>query len=589
MKNNSWRKAHLPGQLKNSKNASQESSKVRMNDGLCLRFFGVCLLALAVLFGFTVSSFPVAQAQATAPSNLDFGTVVVGSSSSNSASFPNNNRSVVTSTVSIGGANAGEFSASGCNNVSVNPLASCTVNVTFKPTSPGSKTATLNLTYSTAIGVLTSFKVNLTGVGAVPPSPSPSISPVSTVSPSNSEISGLVTLDGAPAPGFMVKLEGRETSQTTTGGDGRYSFKGLPEGAYVVRVPFDNTKYTVVGQNFSNQTMTGTSVENRINFQFNSIAQPTTPPATTSPGGQPSFNPTLTVTPKSGPPGTLVTITGTGWNPKGPDGGQNQVLVTLESSTGSGSGSLSSFSLSKASASLVTLGSFPVNSDGTINAQATLPALVPQNVLVLAKDRNSQNAQAPFAVVGAADVVCPNVPAGSKLRVGTASAQTGPNTFKICVVVTASVNEGVNLTDSLIITLPNGSGVTNSSVSAGTVTVTNNSVDWGGFTLAAGQSANLILTINSPSGSLNGTSLFISGRFNRGQAFQQRIPGLIPLTEIDVPQATAVIPQGAPSTGSGAAATQDNFGYPFLLLAATLLGAFWLIAGWKLIKRGRQR
>jgi hypothetical protein len=131
--------------------------------------------------------------------------------------------------------------------------------------------------------------------------------------------------------------------------------------------------------------------------------------------------------------------------------------------------------------------------------------------------------------------------------------------FLLCVQVAAGTAP-IDLNDTVIINLPSGAVVSQANASLGTVTLNTNTVRWGGFSLAAQQSANLVLSINSPGGSLAGSSIFVSGQFNRSQAFQQRIPGLPGLTEIQPPaqgggtqgeSGPAVIPAAAPATGVG--------------------------------------
>jgi hypothetical protein len=173
---------------------------------------------------------------------------------------------------------------------------------------------------------------------------------------------------------------------------------------------------------------------------------------------------------------------------------------------------------------------------------------------------------APAAPQCPANIVSP--PADNRLRLGTQTVKVSDTSFLLCVQVAAGTAP-VDLNDTVIINLPSGAVVSQANASLGTVTLNTNTVRWGGFSLAAQQSANLVLSINAPGGSLAGSSIFVSGQFNRSQAFQQRIPGLPGLTEIQPPAqgggtqgesgpaaAPAVIPAAAPATGVGAEGPQ---------------------------------
>ncbi len=97
-------------------------------------------------------------------------------------------------------------------------------------------------------------------------------------------------------------------------------------------------------------------------------------------------------------------------------------------------------------------------------------------------------------------------------------------------------------------------------------------------------------------GSLAGSSIFVSGQFNRSQAFQQRIPGLPGLTEIQPPaqgggtqgeSGPAVIPAAAPATGVGAEGPQAA---SILIIALGIIAAGSLgIAGLFLTARAKKR
>jgi hypothetical protein len=146
-------------------------------------------------------------------------------------------------------------------------------------------------------------------------------------------------------------------------------------------------------------------------------------------------------------------------------------------------------------------------------------------------------------------------------------------------LLTVQVGAGdspVDLNDTVIVNLPTGATVTAATSSLGTATVTsNNTVRWGTFSLSPKQSASLVLSIDAPNGNLNGSSLFVSGSFNRSQAFQQRIPGLPGLIDIvpaSAPQGQGGgVPSQAPATGAGQDNTQDT-PVVWLILAALAAG-----------------
>jgi hypothetical protein len=397
------------------------------------------------------------------------------------------------------------------------------------------------------------------------------------VCPANSIIAGTVFLDGQPAAGFTVKLDNQNLSQTT-GADGKYRFTGLGANPYTVRVIYDHTKYEVIGQDFSLQTVSNDSVNDNINFQFKTIATPTPVPTTAVPA---TFNPSLQIDPAAAPPGGSVKITGAGWNPQGPNGVQNQVTVTLENT--SASGQLRGFSLANAPAPVLAV--LHVAKDGTILAVATVPNnLAPQAFLAVGTDLNSQKAQKNFQVtqVTPANICSPAPAVPNKLRVAINTAQAaGSGKFQLCVSLTAPTNDGVNLNDTVIIQLPSGATASQLSASAGTVNSTGSTVRWGSFTLASQQNATLTLNIDTSNSTLNGTSLFVSGRFNRGLAFQQRINGLPALTEIDAtPQGGgSVVPVAAPSTGFGAAQNDSAPVVVMILVAAWIITIALLLIG----------
>lgn len=543
------------------------------------------------------------------PATLDFGPVEAGKSSTLNLVYKNTSGvygiNAANFTITPGNpAQAGSFSqTNNCTNP-VNPGATCTIQVKFSPAQAGSYSATLTIVSNLIIGGNSDLKaaapygqfttnVTLKGQGVVTP----------TTKPHQSQIGGTVLVNSVPTAGFKVRLEGGSGGVQITEPDGRYNFTGLEAGLYVVRViEYDPALFAPVGQDYSNRTLSGTDVESAVNFQFQALTPPATtappvttappttpPPATTAPAG---FNPQIKITPASGPAGTIVQVQGTGWNPKAPDGSPNQVTVVLDTQTAT----TSALQGSAQNAPLGTLGTFTVGADGTFQGQATLPTtLSAQSFFLIGTDKSGGKAQAPFQIEPTAQ--CPSVSAGEKLRVATKTVKVSDTKFLECIQVVAG-SEAVNLNDTVILQLPTGTSVLVNSNSLGTVTVNSNVVRWGGFSLAAGQSATLVLSLTvPPNGTLDGSSILISGRFSRGQAFQQRISGLPPLTEIDVPAqggggggsgsgTTAPIPSGAPSTGTGISGDSELNWIALLLVLLVLASAATTVG---LVSRVRRR
>ncbi len=407
--------------------------------------------------------------------------------------------------------------------------------------------------------------------------------------PANSFIAGTIFLDDKPAAGFSVSLDAGGGAQTT-GISGGYKFGGLGAGGYTVRVSYDKTKVAPVTSDFSLQTVDGNSGNSGIDFRFKSLVTPSPSPVPTTPTSPgKSFNPSIALNPTAGPPGAKVDVNGSGWNPRGPTGGPNTVTVVFDNATASGAVS----GLSTANAPIAVLGIFQVRSDGTFVGQAAIPTLPAQAVVAFGTDENYQRARTNFTIQAAPVSQTPqdcnaNTPAGQKLRITTCFVQTSNTSFRLVVGVVAGA-DGVNLNDTVIVNLPAGATASQISSSTGTVNITGNVVRWGGFSLAPQQEVDLALSVNAPGGSLDGSSLFVSGRFNRGLAFQQRILGLPPLTEIDPGQGGASVPAGgAPSTGIGPKDDSLQALIVGLLIAAWILTLGGLI-GWRMVWRKRQR
>jgi Abnormal spindle-like microcephaly-assoc'd, ASPM-SPD-2-Hydin/Lactonase, 7-bladed beta-propeller len=129
------------------------------------------------------------------PLSLTFPSTAVGSTATMSFSIMNSGDQTLTvSSVSIGGANPGDFSqTNSCS--SVNGNSSCSVNVVFQPKAAGQRTASVSVSYG---GNLPGGSVALTGLGAAF-TVAPSGPTSATVAPGQS---ANYTASFAPAPGF---------------------------------------------------------------------------------------------------------------------------------------------------------------------------------------------------------------------------------------------------------------------------------------------------------------------------------------------------------------------------------------------------
>lgn len=235
----------------------------------------------------------------------------------------------------------------------------------------------------------------------------------------------------------------------------------------------------------------------------------------------------------------------------------------------------------------------------TIRATTAAPTTA---VVTTAAPTTAATATTPAVTTPPATPQCPaslfSPPTGTKLRIGGQVVKVSDTRSLLCVQVSAG-DVLVDLNDTVIINLPAGAIVSQSSANLGTVTTSNTTVRWGAFSLNPKQSANLVLSIDSPGGNLNGSSIFVSGSFNRSQAFQQRIPGLPGLIDIAPaapppaqgggtgPAAPPVIPSAAPATGVGA---ENNSGSPvFILILAVIASASLGILGLFLTGRANKR
>lgn len=102
------------------------------------------------------------------PSGLNFGTVVVGSSSGAQAMTLSNVGTSIfdISAIAIAGPDPGDFSQTHTCGTSLAPSASCTISVSFKPTATSARTAAINIT-DTAVGSPQTMLLSGAGASAI--------------------------------------------------------------------------------------------------------------------------------------------------------------------------------------------------------------------------------------------------------------------------------------------------------------------------------------------------------------------------------------------------------------------------------------
>jgi hypothetical protein len=136
---------------------------------------------------------PVPQPQIRVSGNLTFGDQIIGTQSGNQTITITNTGTAAlsVSAIALTGANAGDFLMGGNCTVSINPNASCSLTVAFKPVVTGAKTAQVTVT-SNAQNAGSISPVQLAGTGVPVPIPVIRVS-ATTVGFGN------VTLGGTPA------------------------------------------------------------------------------------------------------------------------------------------------------------------------------------------------------------------------------------------------------------------------------------------------------------------------------------------------------------------------------------------------------
>jgi hypothetical protein len=294
--------------------------------------FGLFVVISLIMSMLTFLGAATVFGQSTTVTSLNFGTITFGTSAPpQNVTFTNN--STGNSIIVVGfPISAGYTVSSTCPTApaALAPGASCSFTVTFVPPAPGTYNGSLDIQYQLVFagsptGTTLTSSVGLFAIAQAPtptPSPTATATATATVTPTGtpltgSAIGGTIRLDGKPlgtnalrtnqtTPSFQVRLDPTGTL-VSPNQQGYYLFGGLQAGKYVVRVLYDPTKVQPVnGRDFSEQTVTGTSVERAIDFDFVSIQQqvpptptftPQPPPVTTQPpsGGASTPTPTNTV------------------------------------------------------------------------------------------------------------------------------------------------------------------------------------------------------------------------------------------------------------------------------------------------------
>jgi FG-GAP-like repeat/Abnormal spindle-like microcephaly-assoc'd, ASPM-SPD-2-Hydin/FG-GAP repeat len=151
-----------------------------------------------VIFVLLNTTVPVAGTSFS-PVSLTFPSQTVGSSSAATAVALTNSGAVVLTVtgITLGGADAGEFSQTN-NCTTVQPLATCTINVTFTPTAAGTATANLIVSDSAGSG---SQVVVVSGTGA-------STSDFTLGMPSGGSSSSTITAGGSATFGLLLTPTG---------------------------------------------------------------------------------------------------------------------------------------------------------------------------------------------------------------------------------------------------------------------------------------------------------------------------------------------------------------------------------------------
>ncbi len=515
------------------------------------QFLFILLIGLAVLalFALGLSQLSPARAQTTSDA-LNFGNQPVNTPSGPKPATFRNDDSEIPMNVSASLENGTDFSIrdNGCDGNIVPPQESCSVSVVFSPKSTGQKNDIVIFDYNSALGQVNGNSSNSAADGS-----HGSLTSLTISNPSTNEVQAqtpsTVNLTGVGVA--QVSVTPTTTVPTTT----------VPPTTAPPTTAVPTT--TVAATTRASQPACGSQIQGYVLID-----------------GQPGAGIVVNLT---GPANNSVTI-GEGGYFYFNDLCQGNYQLSLQYDH-------SKYRANDPDTRKITLdGVNPSRNNAFSLSTITATTAAPTTAAPTTATGNTPAPTTP-AVTTTAPASEPdcNIPAGTVLRVCVASTQQSPTHFAVVLKVLAG-DSPVDLNDTVIINLPAGAVVTSATSALGAVSVTsNNTVRWGSFSLSPKQSANIVLSIDAPSGNLNGSSIFVSGSFNRSQAFQQRIPGLPGLTDIvpAAPQGTgtntgtggqgggkptpAPVPSQVPSTGTGQENNQDT-PVIWLVLAAIVSG-----------------
>jgi|GEM_PF-2138647 len=276
-----------------------EKKKFRLSSGLS----GAVVLGIGLVawsFFSVITSFA-----GVSPGSLDFGNVTVGETVNKPVTFTNDTGLYSFKIDSITSSDLADFSAdaaANCANLPPFGEYSCTLTVSFHPTSGGAKNATLTVNYSGSQGVKgqqvikadpSNNSISVRGVGV----PRVTATPTNTPAPLG-RISGKVLFQGQPLSGKNggnVTMTGvgpggpdiKDGPQQTDDG-GNYGFDNLKKG-YVYTVTVDQSKYNTDGSASLTIDMTKNVVNAPDqNFKLTQATPTPQPTPTTATGGGPS-------------------------------------------------------------------------------------------------------------------------------------------------------------------------------------------------------------------------------------------------------------------------------------------------------------
>ena len=185
---------------------------------------------------------------------------------------------------------------------------------------------------------------------------------------------------------------------------------------------------------------------------------------------------------------------------------------------------------------------------------------------------------------------CPNVGPGDKWRIASKTTRQSDGSIALCIQIVAG-DDPIDLSDTIQVDLPPGTNVVNSQAEKGQVTTAKAfSVRWGSFSLNASESSSLLLTISPTDlNSLKSTTITISGRFTRGQqSFKGIIPGLAPLTEVEVSEAGS-FKIALPAAGLGYHTAPSDDSLTVWLVVLLVLAGLGLIGSARLRRKSGKR